>query len=193
MSDPAETPSLLELTWMSVRIGSLSFGGGGATFALLYQEFCVRRGVVSEDEFQLLFGISRIVPGMNLLALTVLLGYRVHGFIGSLLTLSGLTLPAFAIIILGCVAFAGGHPNPYVQGVVRGLGPAAAALMAHTGWRLCASALQRLGTVSRALWLMVLATTTVLALFTSLHPGWLVLGGALAGISLTRWTGTTAT
>ena len=45
--------------------------------------------MLSDDEFQLLFGLSRLVPGMNLLSLTVLLGYRFHGLTGAVLCLCG--------------------------------------------------------------------------------------------------------
>src|SRR5436305_9527746 len=97
-----ESLSLLQLIAIFVRTGSLAFGGGAATLAMLHDEFCRRRPVLTDEEFQLLFGLTRLVPGMNLLSLTVLLGYRCAGILGSLLSLVGLTVPSFAIIILGC-------------------------------------------------------------------------------------------
>src|SRR4051812_24248495 len=99
------TLNLAQLIAIFVRTGSLAFGGGAATLAMLHDEFCVRRPVISDKEFQLLFGLSRLVPGMNLLSLTVLLGYRTAGITGSLLCLLGLTAPSFTIIVLACEFF----------------------------------------------------------------------------------------
>src|SRR5436305_8991116 len=94
--------TLAELALIFVRIGSLSWGGGAATFAMMHDAFCVRRRVLSHEEFQLLFGLSRLVPGMNLLALIVLIGYQAAGLSGAVVSLAALTAPSFAIILLGC-------------------------------------------------------------------------------------------
>ena len=74
---------------------------------------------------------------MNLLSLTVLLGYRTHRLPGALLSLVGLTVPSFAIILVGCHLLRGGHRSPLLDGAVRGLGIGAGALLVETGWRLC--------------------------------------------------------
>lgn len=184
----AEPPiSLLRLALIFARIGCLSFGGGGATLAMMHTEFCVRRRVVPEDEFQVLFGLSRIVPGMNLLSLTVLLGHRSHGLAGALVALAALTVPSFTVIILGCWLFEGGHPNPYLLGAVRGLGPAAAALLLHTGWQLCRGSLRKGPVLTRGLWLGLLAIGAVLAASRLVHTGWIVLAGGLVGALAARW------
>jgi chromate transporter len=178
---------LLQLTLIFARIGCLAWGGGGATLAMMHDAFCGPGRWVSEEEFGLLFGLSRVLPGMNLLSLTVLLGYRSHGLAGSVMALVGLTVPSFALIVLGCVLLRGGHPSPYLMGAVRGLGPAAAALLLYTGWQLCEASFRKLDLRSRLLWMAVLAAVAVLTVTTSIHSAWLVLGGALLGVCLARW------
>src|SRR3569833_1063973 len=115
MSSP-ESLSLVRLFRVFFQIGCLSWGGGGATLAMMHDAFCVRRQVTSEEEFQVLFGLSRIVPGMNLGSLTILLGYHCHGWIGALAALVGLTAPSFTIIVLGCLWLGGGGHRPVVGG-----------------------------------------------------------------------------
>lgn len=179
--------SLAELVLIFIRTGSMAFGGGGATLAMLHSEFCLRRAVLSDEEFQLLFGLSRIVPGMNLLSLTVLLGYRSHGIVGSLLALVGLTVPSFAIILLGCYYLRDSHPSAYLSGALRGLGIAAAALLVHTGWQLCQGALVSQGKRQRALWILLVTGATLLAFDNRLSPSWIILGGGALGVFLSRW------
>jgi chromate transporter len=184
--------NLAQLVAIFARTGSMAFGGGAATLAMLHDEFCVRRTVVSDEEFQVLFGLSRLLPGMNLLSLTVLLGYRTAGLAGSLLSLVGLTVPSFTIIVLACASFRGSQSNPFVAGAIRGLAVGAAALLATTGWRLGWATLVRLGRRSQCLWLLLMAAGAVLALSNVVRPAWVVLGGAVLGIVLTRWVGDSA-
>jgi chromate transporter len=166
------------------RTGSLAWGGGGSTLAMLRHEFCERRQLLSDEEFQLLFGMSRLVPGMNLLSLTVLLGHRTHGLAGSILALTGLTIPSFTLILLGCQLLRGSQPGPYLAGAVRGLSIAVAALLIHTAWQLCQGTLARQTSRSRVMWLLLLAVGLCLSRVAWINPAWLVLGAAVIGVLL---------
>lgn len=188
----AEPPllTLLELTLVFARIGSLAWGGGGATLAMMHDEFCTRRPVLPEEEFGTLFALSRVLPGMNLLSLTVLLGYRSHGIFGALAALLGLTVPSFALIVLGCLLLRGGHPSPYLLGAIRGLAPAAAALLLYAGWQMCQGSLAGLSPLSRLLWITVLLVTAALTAATPIHPAWpVVCGGAFGVLAARRLAG----
>jgi len=191
MSKPAPL-SVAELVAIFVRIGSLAFGGGASTLAMMHDEFCVRRPVVSEEEFQVLWGLTRLVPGMNLLSLTVLLGYRTAGLMGSFLALIGLTVPSFVIIILGCVYLRRGVSSPMVVGAVRGLSVAAAALLVHTGWQMCRGSLKPLSRRSRGLWMGMAILGTVLVLTRAVNPALIVVGGGVLGVLLSGWAGDAA-
>ena len=170
-----------ELLAATFRIGCLSWGGGAATLAMLHDEFSVRRAAVPEDEFQLLFGLSRLVPGMNLLSLTVLIGHRVQGLPGALLALVGLTGPSFAIILLGCLLFRRYQIEPRVVGALAGLAAAVVALLAHTGWQLAAAALRKDRLPARAVWVLLAGVTAVVSFSGWVSPAWLVLGGGGLG------------
>ena len=160
--------------------------------AMLHTEFCRRRAVLSDEEFQVLFGLSRAVPGMNLLALTVLLGHHTHGLPGALLALTAMSAPSFASIVALCLLLRGQDPAPVVRGIIRALGPTAAALMLHAGWQSCAGVFRRQSWRARGLWLLVSAATATLAVVAPFHPAWLILLGAMAGIFFSHrgWLGT---
>jgi chromate transporter len=191
MTKPAPL-SVAELVASFVRIGSLAFGGGASTLAMMHDEFCIRRPVVSEEEFQVLWGLTRLVPGMNLLSLTVLLGYRTAGLVGSFLALAGLTVPSFVIIILGCVFLRRGISSPIVAGAVRGLSVGAAALLIHTGWQMCRGSLKPLSPRSRGLWIGVAILGAALMLLHALNAALIVVGGGVLGVLVTRWSGDAA-
>jgi chromate transporter len=184
--------SVSQLVAIFVRVGSLAFGGGASTLAMMHDEFCIRRPVVSEEEFQVLWGLTRLVPGMNLLSLTVLLGYRTAGLAGSFLALLGLTVPSFVIIILGCVFLRRGVSSPAVVGAVRGLSVGAAALLIHTGWQMCRGSLKSLGRRSRALWMGMAILGAILMLAHALNPAFIVIGGGVLGVLICHWSGEAA-
>jgi chromate transporter len=181
--------SPLQLLLVFLRIGSLSWGGGASTLAMMHTEFCVRRSLLSDAEFQVLFGLSRMVPGMNLISLTVLLGHSQQGLAGALIALAALSIPSFTLIVLGCLWLRDPSLNPYLAGAVRALGPAAAALLLHTGIQVSGGSLRKQGTIGRLLWLVVAAVTTLAALGSALHPGWLIIGGGILGVLVARWAG----
>lgn len=177
-------PTRLWLFQTFFRIGSLAFGGGGSTLSMMHAEFCVRRPVVDNDEFQALFGLSRMTPGMNLLSLTVLLGYRTHALGGALIALAGLTIPCFLLITGACLLFRGGPTHPVLSRAVRGLGPAVVVLLGATLWQMSEPTLRRRTGLERACWLGIAAVTTAVAAARLLHPTWLLVASIVAGILL---------
>jgi chromate transporter len=86
--------------WISVR----SWGGGAATTFIMHQEL-VRRGWLTSTQFFLDFGLCRIVPGINLLAMAVVVGYRLSGLPGALVGIGGLMLPASIITLILTIGF----------------------------------------------------------------------------------------
>src|SRR5262249_40783544 len=151
---------------------------------MLHDEFCIRRPLLAEEEFQLLWGLTRLVPGINLLALTVMLGYRTAGIRGALLALLGLTAPSFMIIVCGCIFLRRGMSSPEVLGAVRGLSLGAAALMIVLSWQICGGSLRSLSLRMRSWWLGVALIGMTLLLLRALNTAWIVVGGAVLGVLL---------
>ncbi|HEX5493060.1 MAG TPA: chromate transporter [Mycobacteriales bacterium] len=89
--------------WLAVflsllRVGSTAFGGGSATILALRQ-LVLRRGWLTEQEFVDTVVLSRMTPGIAILAQVLLIGKRVCGIRGAIAALVGLMLPAVTITI----------------------------------------------------------------------------------------------
>jgi chromate transporter len=80
------------------RIGCTSFGGGSATIAAMRQ-MCVRRGWMTEHEFVDTVVLSRLTPGISILAQVLLIGRTVCGVPGMIAGIVGLMTPSIAITI----------------------------------------------------------------------------------------------
>src|SRR5579862_3418915 len=112
--------------WLS--LGMQSFGGGVATFALIREAAVMRYSWVSEEEFTREWAMVLLVPGINLLALTILIGKRARGTTGIFLAMAGLLLPSVVMTALITAAYTHIRDVKQVQAALRGAVPAIVAL-----------------------------------------------------------------
>ena len=87
MAEPTERPTSWELLRSWLRVSLQSFGGGTATLALIRQEFVTKHEWISEDRFLRDWALCQLAPGINLVALSILIGKRTRGGPGVLISL----------------------------------------------------------------------------------------------------------
>lgn len=90
-------------TWLTaflgfLRIGATAFGGGSATIVAMRQ-LALRRGWLTESEFLDTVVLSRVTPGITILAQVILIGRKVDGLRGVVAALTGMLLPSITITI----------------------------------------------------------------------------------------------
>jgi chromate transporter len=130
------TPELGRLFGVWLGLGIQSFGGGAATQYLIRRTFVERYGWVEAGEFTRWWSICPVTPGINLLALTVLIGYRLGGAAGVALSLLGLLLPSVTITVAMTATYAVIRQMPVVQAALRGIVPATVGLGLLMSWQL---------------------------------------------------------
>jgi len=126
VSEKSPRPSLWRLFQVWAGIGIQSFGGGLVTLALVRTALVDQEHWITADEFNDSWALSRIAPGINLVALTILLGRRICGLAGSGVALAGLLLPSCAITVLMTAGYARYKHMHAVQAAVLGIIPAIA-------------------------------------------------------------------
>jgi chromate transporter len=112
--------------WLA--IGLNSFGGGTVTLFLIRRLAVETHGWYSAAEFTRDWGLVQAAPGINLLAITILIGHRVAGFIGSLIALFGLMLPSVTINIVLAAMYAQFRTLPAIDAAIKGVIPATVGL-----------------------------------------------------------------
>lgn len=110
-------------------IGLQSFGGGASTTLLIQRTFIERRGWLTLDEFTRLWNLCLLTPGINLIAVTVLIGKRLGGVRGIVASAAGLLVPSATITCLLAALFVQVAHLAAVQAIVRGVVPATAGIM----------------------------------------------------------------
>lgn len=116
-------PGLGEIfsTWLAT--GIQSFGGGSSTFYLIHQA-CIDKGWLDEETFVRTWALAQISPGINLLKLTMLVGYWLRGWPGLLAAAAGLMVPSALVTVLMTAGFTLVRGQPLVQAAMRGILPA---------------------------------------------------------------------
>jgi chromate transporter len=187
-------PGAWQLLRIWAAIGLQSFGGGASTTFLIQHAFIDTYGWLTMEEFTGLWSLCVFTPGINLIALTVLIGRKLGGARGIAVSLVGLLLPSAGITCLLAAGFKLVQNNPIVQAVLRGVIPATAGIMLLVGLRFAQpqfSLAREEGLLSLGISVVIiLACFTAIALFQlSVIP--VLLCAALAGmLAFTSWRGT---
>src|SRR5260370_39355606 len=93
-------PSLKRLTWIFLRVGNLTFGGGDPTMAALQSELVVARRWLSAERYALIYGLARITPGTNLVAFSAAAAWQILGWLAAILAVVAITAPASVVVVL---------------------------------------------------------------------------------------------
>ncbi|TMD60824.1 MAG: chromate transporter [Chloroflexi bacterium] len=131
LQDPRPSKWLLFRIWASV--GLQSFGGGASTTFLIQRAFIEKHRWLSMEEFMYFWNLCVLTPGINLVALTVLIGKKLGGVWGIVVSLAGLLLPSAVITCLLAATFVQIENVAAVQAVLRGVIPATGGIMLLVG------------------------------------------------------------
>ena len=126
-------PGKWQLFRIWASIGLQSFGGGASTTFLIQRAFIEKYKWLSMEEFIYLWNLCILTPGINLVALTVLIGKKLGGTWGIAISLAGLLLPSAAITCLLTVIFLQIENIAAVEAVFRGVIPATGGIMLVVG------------------------------------------------------------
>ena len=124
----SERPSLWRFLRVWLMLGLQSFGGGSATLFLIRRAVVEQQRWVTPDEFTRDWALCFMTPGINLLCMTILVGWRVAGVLGALLALFGLLTPSVTITIVMIAFYADVQQLAVVQSALRGVVPATVGL-----------------------------------------------------------------
>jgi chromate transporter len=134
---PAEDrPQPKSLTDLFVSFTLLALQGFGGVLAIVQRELVEKKRWMTREEFIEDWAVAQIMPGPNVVNLSLMVGGRYFGLKGAMVALAGmLTVPLVLVLLLAVVyAQFAGHPG--VAGALRGMGAVAAGLIAATGLKL---------------------------------------------------------
>ena len=168
----------LSLFYSFFKIGLFAFGGGYAMIPLVQREV-VRKGWILEDQFLELLTLAQSVPGPLALNTAVFVGYRVKGYRGVALSVFGIILPSFVIILIIAIYLHSFRDNHVVAAVFKGIRPAVVALMLAPVFGFSKGLGWKRGVLA--------VVAAFLVWYFSISPVYLIIFGALGGIAWGWW------
>lgn len=129
----ARPDSLRTLFWSFTGLALQGFGG---VLAIVQRELVEKKKWLTLDEFLEDWAVAQILPGPNVVNLSLMIGDRYFGWKGALVALAGMLAFPLLIVLALAAAFAGVSDLPQVQGALRGMSAVAAGLIAATGLKL---------------------------------------------------------
>lgn len=111
-------------------LSAFTFGGGFVIIPLMKKKFVEDLQWIEEDEMLNLAAIAQSSPGAVAVNAAILLGYRVAGILGALVTIFGTVLPPLIIISVISFFYTAFRENIVVNAVLKGMQAGVAAVIA---------------------------------------------------------------
>ena len=129
-SSPADL--FWSFTWMALQ-------GFGGVVAVVQRELVDNKRWMSNAEFVEDWGVAQVLPGSNVINLSVMIGDRYFGWRGAFAALAGMLGFPLVLMLAIAVVYAQWSAHPAVAGALRGMGAVAAGLIAGTGLKMLAA------------------------------------------------------
>jgi chromate transporter len=174
--------SLTTLFLSFLKIGAVLYGSGYVLFTFLRAEFVERLAWLTDQQLLDAIAIGQVTPG-PLFTSATFIGYVLGGLPGSLVATLGIFLPSFVFVWLSAPWVKRARSSPWASAFLDGVNISALALMAGVTWQLASASFVDLQTIA------IGAVAAILLFRYQVNSAWLVLGGALAGLLVSLFSG----
>lgn len=181
---------LLELFWSFFQIGLFSIGGGYAAMPLIQHQVVDMHPWLTMQRFADIMTIAEMTPGPIAINSATFVGIQVAGIPGAVIATIGCVFPSCVIVMTLAFVYYRFRGLSVVQGVLAGLRPAVAAMIASAGISLFFMAVYGERTIPAD---MLSVDCVALAIFVigflvlrkwKLNPLYIMVGAGVAGMVL---------
>jgi chromate transporter len=114
----------------------LALQGFGGVLAVVQREMVEKKRWMTNEQFVEDWAVAQIMPGPNVINLSLMIGGRHFGLAGALAGMAGMLTAPMVVVLLVAVAFGGVSDQTWAQGALRGMGAVSAGLIAAVGLKL---------------------------------------------------------
>ncbi len=133
---PAQRPApanLRDLFWSFTWLALQGFGG---VLAVVQRELVEKKRWLTNDEFVEDWAVAQIMPGPNVVNLSITIGERYFGWRGAVVAVCGMLCFPMLLVLTLTVIYSQLAGHPAMAGALRGMGAVAAGLVAGMGLKL---------------------------------------------------------
>ncbi len=168
----------LTLFLSSIYLSSFTFGGGYVIIPLMKNKFVDKLGLMDEKEMLNLAAIAQSSPGAVAVNAAMLVGYRLAGVGGALLTVIGTVLPPMLIILVISYFYDAFRTNTVVSAVLKGMQAGVTAVIIDVVIEMCIGVVKHREIVS----IIIMAAAFIAAFFLKINVIFIILACAAAGL-----------
>ncbi|MES2127649.1 MAG: chromate transporter [Pseudomonadota bacterium] len=134
MTTPTARPASLADLFLSFT--ALALQGFGGVLAVVQRELVERKRWLTREEFLEEWAVAQIMPGPNVVNLSMMIGGRYFGLAGAMAALAGMLAVPLLVVLLLAVLYGQYADNAVVAGALRGMAAVSAGLIGATGLKL---------------------------------------------------------
>ena len=179
-----KTGGALRLFVQFLKFGCFTFGGGLNIVAQMQRLYVDEEKKITNVELLDLTGVARSLPGLFVGNVAFLYGYRDSGYPGAFAAIFGMVIPPMIVLSFITYFYTEFHSQATVMSAMTGVRAAVVPIMASAILGLVR------GAFPMRICYAVAAAALGLYLFLHVNCVWLVAGGAVAGLIISRfWKG----
>ena len=114
----------------SLQLSAFTFGGGYVIVPLMRRRFVEQLHWIDEEEMLDMTAIAQAAPGAMAVNAALLVGYRMAGFVGALVTMAGTILPPLLMLTVISYLYEAFRDNTVVALILKGMRAGVAAVIA---------------------------------------------------------------
>jgi chromate transporter len=123
-------------TDLFVTFTCLALQGFGGVLAVVQRELVEKKRWMTREQFIEEWAVAQVMPGPNVVNLSLMIGGRYFGLAGALAGVAGMLAAPLVVVLLLAMAFGTVSDAAWAQGALRGMGAVSAGLIAGTGIKL---------------------------------------------------------
>lgn len=136
MSDHQQLNHPRSKTDLFMSFSLLALQGFGGVLAVVQRVLVEEKRWLTREQFIEDWAVAQIMPGPNVVNLSLMIGGRHFGLAGALAGVAGMLTAPLVVVLLLAMAFGGVSDSAWAQGALRGMGAVSAGLIAAVGLKL---------------------------------------------------------
>ena len=180
MQGKANRHTLAQLFFSMLYISAFTFGGGFVIITFMKRKFVDGLHWIDDQEMLDLAALAQSSPGAIAVNAAILVGWRVGGFLGMVVSVIGTILPPLTILSIISFFYAAFATNPYVALVLKGMQSGVAAVILDV---VCNLGMGVVKTKS-AVHMVVMAAAFCATFFFGVNVVYIILAAGLLGVIL---------
>lgn len=158
-------------------LSMFTFGGGYVIVPLMEKKFVKELEWISEDEMLNLIAVGQSAPGPIAVNTSILVGYRMAGFKGAMVTVLGTILPPLGIMTVLAYLYLAVRDNVLVNNVLLGMQAGVAAIIANVVYNMAARVVKQ----KKVIPVLVMIVALIAVIVLQINILWILLFAALTG------------